>query len=558
MTRMSGAEITIALLERQGITRIAGIPGGCNLPLYDALSRSKRIRHILARHEQGAGFIAQGMARAGGGVGVFFATSGPGATNALTALADARLDSVPVICITGQVPLGMIGTDAFQEVDMYGMSLPVAKHNYLVRAPEELLRVIPEAFRIAAGGRPGPVLIDIPKDVQAAVLDLPCLPEPGAPETPPEPDPARTAEAAERINRSRRPVLLLGGGAAFPEASRQALALAESFSIPVAVSLRGLGAVPHDHPLCLGMIGMHGTRHANLLLEECGLLIAAGCRLSDRSTGRLEGFCPRAELIHIDLDAGEVGKLRAPHTGIIADSGRALAAIAGRLSAQDRAPWLARAAELKARTPAFPGLNDPLTPYGIILCAASFLNESALITTDVGQHQMRTAQAYPFRRPGQWLTSAGLGTMGFGLPAAIGAALERPESTVVCFSGDGSLLMNIQELATAAEEGVNVKIIVSNNSGLGLVLQQQELFFGRRLFGSRYAGGTDFVRIAKAFGVPAVNLNTSRDPLRALEKALREPGPCLVDLAVAQGDNVFPMVPPGAANSQMIEGEAHA
>ncbi len=558
MSRMSGAELTINLLEQQGVTHIAGIPGGCNLPLYDALSRSARIRHVLARHEQGAGFIAQGMARSSGRPAVFFATSGPGATNTLTALADARLDSVPVVCITGQAPLEMIGTDAFQEVDIYGMSLPVAKHNYLVRSAGELARVIPEAFRIAAGGRPGPVLIDIPKDVQAAGLDISALPEPGVPAAPLEPDPAALAEAAERINRSKRPIVLLGGGASSPATARRALALVETQRIPAAMSLRGLGVIPFGHEHSLGLLGMHGTRHANLLLEECDLLIVVGARLGDRSTGRLEAFCPDAEFIHIDTDPGELGKLRAPHTGIVADAGRALDALEPLLHSKDRSAWPARAAELRARTPAFPGLDDPLTPYGIIRRAAAFLDDDAVIATDVGQHQMRVAQAYPFRRPGRWLTSAGLGTMGFGLPAAIGAALECPEATVACFTGDGSLLMNIQELATAAEEQVNVKIILCNNNGLGLVQQQQDLFFGGRLFASRYSGGTDFQRIAEGFGIPAVHLNKSGNPLRDLEKALREPGPRLIEVDVRAADKVFPMVPPGAANSRMIGGETHA
>ncbi len=556
MSRMSGAELTIALLEQQGITSAAGIPGGYNLPLYDALSRSK-IKHVLARHEQGAGFIAQGMARVGGEVAVFFATSGPGATNTLTALADAHLDSVPIVCITGQVPQDMIGTDAFQEVDIYGMSLPVAKHNYLVRSIEDLPRIIPEAFRIAAEGRPGPVLVDIPKDVQNAAIDMDVLPAPQTPKVPPEPEPASLAEAAERINRSERPILFLGGGAAAPRTARQALELAESQGIPTSMTLRGLGSIPARHELCLGMLGMHGTRHANLLLKECDLLIVAGARLGDRTTGRLEAFCPGAELVHIDLDPCEMGKLRAPHTGIIADAGLAIGSLIPLLRKKDRSSWLARVAAVRSLTPDFPDLESPLSPYGIISCAASILGENAIIVTDVGQHQMRVAQAYPFSRPGHWLTSAGLGTMGFGLPTAIGAALERPEGTVVCFTGDGSLLMNIQEMATAAEEGVNVKIILCNNRALGLVRQQQRLFFNGRTFASSYSGNTDFIRISEGFGIPAVHLNHSSDPLADLEKALREPGPRLVEVDISARENVFPIVPPGAANHEMIGGEAH-
>ncbi|MDL2317131.1 acetolactate synthase large subunit [Desulfovibrio sp. OttesenSCG-928-A18] len=559
MMRISGAELTIRLLEEQGISCIAGIPGGCNLPLYDALSRSERIRHVLARHEQGAGFIAQGMARASGRAAVFFATSGPGATNTLTALADAKLDSVPIICITGQVASSLIGTDAFQEVDIYGMSLPVTKHNFLVRSVEELLRCIPEAFNIAMSGRPGPVLIDIPKDVQSGVISLEKLPEPGRPEPPLAPDPLLIRRAADMCNASERPVLFLGGGACTPERSRLARMLAEAHQMPVTTSLQGLGVIPSEHEHSLGMLGMHGARCTNLILEEADLLLVVGARFDDRATGRMDRFCPRAKVIHIDTDAGEVDKLRRAHIGIIADAGLSLGALLPQLRKRDRSAWLLRVAELKRSQPlVMQGADDPLTPYGIIRCAASLVDEDAIITTDVGQHQMRAAQAYPFSRPRQWLSSGGLGTMGFGLPAAIGAALQRPEATVLCFSGDGSLLMNIQELATAADEQANVKIILCNNNGLGLVQQQQDLFFGGRLFASAYPGRVDFTRIAEGFGVPGVNISQSARPMEELRKALHARGPRLVQVDIRAEDKVFPMVPPGAANLDMIGGEYHA
>ena len=555
MLRLSGAELTIRLLENQGVTHIAGIPGGFNLPLYDALGRRGTIRHILARHEQGAGFIAQGMARVTGRPGVIFATSGPGATNTLTALADARMDSVPLVCITGQVPLSMIGTDAFQEVDIYGMSIPATKHNFIVRSIDELLRVIPEAFAIAAGDRPGPVLVDIPRDVQVAVAELRDLPAAGAPAPMPQPDPQALARAAEMMNAAKRPLLLLGGGTSSPEASAAVVAFMEARRIPAVMSLRGLGAVPHGHELAVGMLGMHGARASNMLVDECDLLMVVGARLGDRATGRLDGFCPKTGLIHIDIDACEVGKLRMPQVGITADAAAALTALLPLLRKTDHESWLERVAACKAEHGLrFDRTDEVCSPYGIIRHVADALHGKGIVSTDVGQHQMRVAQAYPMMQPRQWLTSGGLGTMGFGLPAAIGAALAKPGETVVCFSGDGSLLMNIQEMATAVESQANVKIILCNNDGLGLVQQQQDLFFGGRLFGSTFTAGTDFVRIAQGFGMSAICLNNERDPRAVLEKALATPGPCLLEVRMSAEEKVFPMVPPGAANSQMIEG----
>lgn len=555
MLRLTGAELTIRLLENQGVTHIAGIPGGFNLPLYDALGRRGTIRHILARHEQGAGFIAQGMARVTGRPGVIFATSGPGATNTLTALADARMDSVPLVCITGQVPLSMIGTDAFQEVDIYGMSIPATKHNFIVRSIEELLRVIPEAFAIAAGDRPGPVLVDIPRDVQVAVAELQDLPVAGGPAPMPKPDAQALARAAELMNRAERPLLLLGGGTSSPEASEAVLAFMEARRIPAVMSLRGLGAIPHGHELAVGMLGMHGARASNLLVEECDLLMVVGARLGDRATGRLDSFCPKTGIVHIDIDACEVGKLRTPQVGITADAADALNALLPLLHNNNHEPWLERVSACKAEHGLrFDRTDEVCSPYGIIRQVAEILGGKGIVATDVGQHQMRVAQAYPMIQPRQWLTSGGLGTMGFGLPAAIGAALAKPEETVVCFSGDGSLLMNIQEMATAVENQANVKIILCNNEALGLVQQQQDLFFGGRLFGSAFTAGTDFVRIAQGFGMPAYSLNSEGDPRAVLQKALTTPGPCLLEVRMSAEEKVFPMVPPGAANSQMIEG----
>ena len=552
---LSGAQIVVRLLERQGIRTLAGIPGGAILPIYDALSASELIHHVLARHEQGGGFMAQGMARATGLPAVCMASSGPGATNLLTAIADAKLDSIPLVAITGQVPRAMIGTDAFQEVDTYGLSIPITKHNFLVGSAEELLQVIPRAFRIAASGRPGPVLVDIPKDVQNQVIEVADWPAPGCADPLPPPAADLIARAAAMINEAVRPILYLGGGVVHSGAAVAAVALAEKASLPTVMTLMALGAMPVDHPLSLGMLGMHGARCTNLALDECDLLIAVGARFDDRATGKVAGFCPQAKIVHIDIDPSELDKIKTAHVGIAGDVGAVLQLLLPAVAGALRVDWLARVAHLKAEHPLrTPGIDDPRSPYGLIRAVADCLDDEATITTDVGQHQMWVAQAYPLRRPRQWLTSGGLGTMGFGMPAAIGAALAEPQRTVVCFSGDGSILMNIQELVTAAEEGVNVKIVLMNNSSLGLVFQQQTLFYGERIYASKFKGMPDFVRVAEGFGVPAIDLDGASDPRAALAAALSTRGPMLIHARIEMREQVLPMVPPGAANKDMIGG----
>src|SRR5262245_16278422 len=555
--KLTGSELITALLERQGITTIAGIPGGANLPLYDALQASS-IRHVLARHEQGAGFIAQGIARATGCAAVCLGTSGPGATNLLTAIADAKLDSIPLIAITGQVPRNMIGTDAFQEVDTFGLSLPITKHNFLVRSAAELLEVIPKAFRIALSGRPGPVLVDVPKDVQTELVDVTSFPDPGRADPPPLCLAGDLGHAAAMINAAQKPLLLIGAGVIAANASNDLRALMEKATLPAAVTLLGLGALPHDHPLYLGMIGMHAARFTNMLLDECDLLVGLGVRFDDRATGKAAEFCPHAKILHIDIDPSELGKIKQPSLGLVADVRYALAALTPMVARATRCQWMRRVDAVRARYPlVMPGTDDPLRPYGIIRVAPALLPADAVITSDVGQHQMWAAQAYPFQRPRQWLTSGGLGTMGFGLPAAIGAAIACPGRTVACFSGDGSLLMNMQELATAAEEEVNIKIILMNNSHLGLVRQQQQLFYGRRYHASRFVAEPDFAAIARGFGIPAIDLCEACEPARSLEHALKCAGPCLVNVPIAPQENVYPMVPPGGANRDMIDGDSH-
>lgn len=554
----TGAELIIRLIERQGIATLAGVPGGMCLPLYDALSQSP-IRHVLARHEQAAGFIAQGMARATGRTAVTFATSGPGVTNLLTAIADAKLDSIPLVAVTGQVPMAMIGTDAFQEVDTYGLTVPITKHNFLVRSAGELAEVIPEAFRIAASGRPGPVLVDVPKDVQLQRVALDRLPPPGGPDAPPSPGESAVARPASLIAAAERPVLLVGAGLIASGGASALRALAECASIPVAATLHGLGALPHEHPLSLGMVGMHAARATNLALEECDLLIALGMRFDDRATGRAEAFCPKARIIHVDIDASELGKIKHPTLGIAADAGRFLQALTPLIRPDGRAGWRARVAALRAIHGLHrPGLGDPLRPYGLIAEVARHMPADSIVTSDVGQHQMYVAQAFPFGFPRQWLTSGGLGTMGFGLPAAIGAALAMPKREVVCFSGDGSLLMNLSELATAAEENVSVKLVLFNNGMHGLVHQQQRLFFGGRFSGDRFRAQPDFAALARGFGLHAVDLGATSEPVGTLAEALARPGPCLINVPIAEDELVLPMVPPGAANREMIGGEADA
>lgn len=550
-TRFTGAQLIVHLLERQGITTVAGIPGGTVLPLYDALSQSTQIRHVLARHEQGAGFIAQGMARTQGKPAVCMACSGPGATNLVTAIADARLDSIPLICITGQVPSSMIGTDAFQEVDTYGISIPITKHNYLVRDIAELPQVISDAFRIAQSGRPGPVWIDIPKDVQTAEIEIDVLPEPGERAPAPQFRAESVQAAAAMINAARRPVLYLGGGAI--NASDAVRQLAEKASLPTTMTLMALGMLPKAHPLSLGMLGMHGARSTNYILQEADLLIVLGARFDDRAIGKTEQFCPNAKIIHVDIDRAELGKIKQPHVAIQGDVAEVLAQLIPQTDASDRADWRQLVADLQKEFPgAIPTEGDPLSHYGLINAVAACVDDSAIITTDVGQHQMWTAQAYPLNRPRQWLTSGGLGTMGFGLPAAVGAALANPDRKVICFSGDGSLMMNIQEMATAAENQLDVKIILMNNQALGLVHQQQSLFYTQGVFAATYPGTINFMQIAAGFGLHTCDLNAEVDPHAALQAAISHPGPALIHVRIDPEQKVYPMVPPGAANTEMV------
>lgn len=547
--KISGAQLTIKLLEQQGITHIPGIPGGANLPLYDALSRSK-IRHILVRHEQAAGFIAQGMARTDGKPAVCMATSGPGATNLLTAIADAHLDSCPIIAITGQVPTSLIGTDAFQEVDTYGMSLPVTKHNFLVQNAEEIPEIISQAFQISLSDRPGPVLIDMPKDVQLQTIELPIQLKAPDISSAPLPDQKQIRQAVKMIQQAERPIIYAGGGIILSEASGELKSFAEKAQIPVCLSLMALGALPEGHELLSGFAGMHGKRSTNILLRESDLIIALGTRFGDRTTGKISTFGQDSKIIHIDIDAAELGKNLQGECMIRSGVKQALQTLNSLCHAITHDNWINRMRSLQSADKSLESLRY------IFRMISDQIRSEPIITTDVGQHQIWTAQYYPVRSPRTFLTSGGLGTMGFGLPAAIGAALKNPERTVLCFTGDGSILMNIQELATLKETGSNVKIILLDNQALGLVRQQQSLFYKKNYFATRFESAPDFCAIASAFGISSLDLGDIRENVHHLNKFLNKPGPALIRIQINEEEMVFPMVPPGGANHETIERSA--
>ncbi|MEI8234931.1 MAG: biosynthetic-type acetolactate synthase large subunit [Verrucomicrobiota bacterium] len=554
--KFNGAQILCKLLERQGVTTLSGIPGGAILPLYDALYDSP-LRHVLARHEQGAGFIAQGMARVSGRAAVCLGTSGPGATNLLTAIADAKLDSVPLVAITGQVARSLLRTDAFQEVDTFGLTLPIAKHSFMVMQTEELFEVIPRAFEIAESGRPGPVVVDVPKDVFLGECEVDAWPEPGRPSPAPGASEEALARMAALLAEAERPVLYVGGGVIGADAGGLALELAERIGAPAACTLMGLGAIPCGHPLSLGMLGMHGAPCTNFILNEADLLVVLGARFDDRATGHAARFCPEARIIHIEIDPCEIDKIKPSDVSVAGDVGGVLRQLLPLVTPRDRTAWRQRVAGLKASHPlVVPRRPQGMHPLAFCQTLGELLAPETIVTTDVGQHQMWMAQGYPVRRPRTFLTSGGLGTMGFGLPAAIGAALAAPDRRVVCVSGDGSLLMNVQELATLAECALDVTVILLNNNRLGMVRQQQELFYGKRYAASVFERQPDFAALARAFGIRAYDLGEAADPAAALKEALSQPGPCLVNLPIDPAENVYPIVPPGAANIEMLGVEA--
>jgi len=566
--RVSGGYALMDALHRHGVEHIFGYPGGAILPIYDELHKAEArgwLKHILVRHEQGGTHAADAYARATGKVGVCFGTSGPGATNLVTGIATAQMDSVPMVVITGQVPRAAIGTDAFQETDIFGITLPIVKHSWVVRDPADIGRIVAEAFLIAASGRPGPVLIDVPKDVGAEYFDyLPVEPGTAVPagfQASPLADPTAIAEALELIRQAQRPLLYVGGGAISAGAHGALLELAERFRLPVTTTLMGKGAFDERHPLAVGMLGMHGTAYANFAVTECDLLIAAGARFDDRVTGRLDSFAPRARVIHIDIDAAEVGKNRVPEVPIVADVGEALqqllAASAGEQSLGRTEAWLQRIESWKQHYPlVVPSPEGEIAPQEVVVALRELAPE-AIFTTDVGQHQMWAAQ-FLNTGPRRWISSAGLGTMGFGMPAAMGAQVACAGAQVICVAGDASILMNIQELGTLSQYDLPVKVVVINNGWQGMVRQWQESFYEERYSASEMTGGMpNFPALAEAFGVKGVAITDRSDLHRLLAEALAHPGPAFIDVKVRRNENCYPMVPPGASNAQMVGLPSH-
>ena len=557
--RMTGAEIVWECLLREGVERVFGYPGGAILPTYDALEKYPQIHHVLTRHEQGATHMADGFARATGKVGVAMATSGPGATNLVTGIATAMMDSSPIVCLTGQVSRPLIGTDGFQETDITGVTLPITKHNYLVTEVEGLAYTLREAFHVARTGRPGPVLVDIPKDVQTDAIDF-VYPEepidlPGY--RPLAPVPTAQIEAAlEMIHAAERPVVLAGRGVLLSGANAELLEFAERTQTPVALTLLGKGALPEDHPLCLGMMGMHGEAGVNQAIQEADLLLAFGMRFDDRVTGTVADYAPEARKIHVDIDASEFGKNVRVDLALLGDLRAVLRRLLAGLMPRRHHGWVERIQawqdDTRARCLLENGAADGLLAAQVIHDLWRFTGGDPTVVTDVGQHQMWEAQYFPHRRPHTLITSGGMGTMGFGVPAAMGAKMGRPEEEVWAIVGDGGFQMTMAELATAVQDGVEINVAIINNGFLGMVRQWQEFFYERRYHATPLAN-PDFCKLAGAFGVPSLQVDC-RDDIEAAVRRAREHrgGPFLIEFVVVQEDAVFPMVPAGAALHDMI------
>ncbi len=560
---ITGAEALMDSLRIHGVDVIFGYPGGAILPIYDAVHKAEKdgwLKHILVRHEQGGTHAADGYARATGKVGVCFGTSGPGATNLVTGIATAQMDSVPMVVVTGQVPRPAIGTDAFQETDIFGITLPIVKHSWVVRDPSDIASVVAQAFLIASSGRPGPVLIDIPKDVGQEIFDyvrvnpgsivpqgfrLPVLPESSA-----------LNQALDLIEQSERPLLYVGGGVISAGAHQTLSELAIRYQLPVVTTLMGKGAFDESHSLSLGMLGMHGTAYANFAVTECDLLVAIGARFDDRVTGKLDTFAPHAKVIHFEIDPAEVCKNRKAELAVVGDVRLSLSRLLDLSKTRKHLiktdNWIDQIKQWKKRFPLFsPPQEGDIYPQEVLIQLRNLSSES-FVTTDVGQHQMWAAQ-YLSTGARKWISSGGLGTMGYGMPAALGVQLAFPREKVICVAGDASILMNIQELGTIAQYELPLKIIIVNNHWQGMVRQWQESFYDERYSASDMLPGMpDFIQLAKSFGIDGLLISDRRDLKDGLEKALNSKGPMMVDVHVRRGENCYPMVPPGKSNAEMV------
>lgn len=547
---MNGARLVTESLKAQGVSTVFGYPGGAIMPVYDALYDAG-LEHLLCRNEQGAAMAAIGYARASGKVGVCIATSGPGAANLITGLGDALMDSIPIVAITGQVASSLIGTDAFQEADVLGLSLACTKHSFLVQSIEELPEIIAKAFQIAASGRPGPVLVDIPKDIQIAPTDL--KPICYNLEKPTALSADNLAQALELLKQAKRPVMYVGGGVGMANAVPALRAFLAETQMPSVSTLKGLGAVETKNPYYMGMLGMHGTKAANYAVQECDLLLAFGARFDDRVTGKLDTFAPHAKVIHADIDMAEIGKLRRPDVALRGDLVQALTALSQPLQI---AEWQQRVAQLKQEHDFCYGVNQGETfinPLWLLNRLSKKKSRSAVITTDVGQHQMWSAQHMQHHAPENYITSAGYGTMGFGLPAAIGAKKARPNDDVILISGDGSIMMNIQELGTFKRGKTPVKIVLLDNQRLGMVRQWQELFFNARFSNTILDDNPDFVMLAAAFGIQGERITKGEEVEGALDRLLASKEAYFLHVCISSNENVWPLVPPNACNLDMVE-----
>ena len=553
--KLSGAQILCESLVKEGVEVIFGFPGGTLLPLYDVLAQYPQLRHILVRHEQGAAHAADGYARATGKVGVCLATSGPGACNLVTGIANAHLDSSPVVAITGQVARPFIGKDAFQEIDITGITVPITKHNYLVLRADDIATTVKEAFHIARSGRPGPVLLDIPRDVfiEEATFHYPEKVDLRGYKPTVHGHAAQIRKAAKLINESKRPVILAGRGVIISGAYNELKELAEKAQIPVITTLLGISCFPEDHILSMGMLGMHGMAYANMAVDATDLIIAIGMRFDDRATGKVSGFAPHAQVIHIDVDPAEIGKNVRVTVPIVGEVKNVLHALNKQLDAQTHVDWIQQLEEWHRKHPLVVSHESKkLLPQYVVSQICEVTKGDATIVTGVGQNQMWAAQHFCYQKPNSLISSGGLGTMGFELPAAIGAKVGRPEETVWAIAGDGGFQMTIQELGTAVQDKIAVKIAILNNGYLGMVRQWQALFYGRRYVATPLSG-PDFVRVAEAYGLPGIRVTDKSQVVPAIRKAMKHRGPFLIDFVIEPEENVYPMVAPGCTLAEILE-----